>query len=241
MCFGSTCSPLVTALRLKWLDTYKSTWMQKSLNFTCHQEVHGQVVRVFDSHQRLASFIWGSYPASLQNICGSNHVPACAWKNAGRGTWGLPPSECWKSQNMTLTLMVWLKTQQEQIKSLVTYLSYPQLFSLLVASLIVYFLIKYWYNGILNSMICCCIEAHWSSGSTFDCRSRGPWFRSYTGLMWISVGTGNESPRLHSTKVGIGTPRAVYVQVLIPGHHNVGCKQNQEWKSFPMEPWMLVS
>ena len=34
--------------------------------------------------------------------------------------------------------------------------------------------------------------AHWSSGSAFDCWSRGPWFVFYT---WISKGTINESLR----------------------------------------------
>ena len=45
------------------------------------------------------------------------------------------------------------------------------------------------------------IGACWSSGSAFDCRSRGSWVESYTGLTWISYGTRNESPRLHSTKI----------------------------------------
>ena len=47
----------------------------------------------------------------------------------------------------------------------------------------------------------------WFSGSAFDCRSRGPWSESYTCLMWISLGTNNESPRFHSIKVWIGTLR----------------------------------
>ena len=37
------------------------------------------------------------------------------------------------------------------------------------------------------------MEAHWSIGSAFVCRSRGPRFE-YTGLAWISQGTRNESP-----------------------------------------------
>ena len=47
----------------------------------------------------------------------------------------------------------------------------------------------------------------WFSGSAFDCRSRGPCFESFPGLTWISLETINKSPMLHSTKVGIGTPR----------------------------------
>ena len=31
-----------------------------------------------------------------------------------------------------------------------------------------------------------------SSGSAFDCGSVGPWFESYPGLTWISVGTSYE-------------------------------------------------
>ena len=41
-------------------------------------------------------------------------------------------------------------------------------------------------------------RTYWASGSAFDCRSRGPWIESYTGL---SQDTRNESPKLHSTNV----------------------------------------
>ena len=48
----------------------------------------------------------------------------------------------------------------------------------------------------------------------------GPWFESYTGLTWISQGTRNESPRLRSTKVWIGTLRGLCLCKLdIPGRH----------------------
>ena len=50
------------------------------------------------------------------------------------------------------------------------------------------------------------VVAHWFSGSPFDCRSRVPWFKSYPGITWISLGARNESPRLHP-KVWIGTLR----------------------------------
>ena len=30
--------------------------------------------------------------------------------------------------------------------------------------------------------VCWLIRARWSSGSSFACISRGPWFKSYTGL-----------------------------------------------------------
>ena len=39
----------------------------------------------------LRFFMWGCYPASLRNIDGSTQVPARAWNNAWRDTWGLPP------------------------------------------------------------------------------------------------------------------------------------------------------
>ena len=42
-----------------------------------------------------------------------------------------------------------------------------------------------------------------------DFRLRGLWFKSNTGLMWISQGTRNKSPRLHSNKVWIGTLRGL--------------------------------
>ena len=51
------------------------------------------------------------------------------------------------------------------------------------------------------------IVAHRSSVSAFTCKSRGLWFESYTGLIWISLGTRNESLRLQSTKVWIGSLR----------------------------------
>ena len=56
------------------------------------------------------------------------------------------------------------------------------------------------------------------SGSTFDRRSRGPWFKSYTGITWISLKARNEPPRLHS-KLGVnGTLRMWYLSKLdIPG------------------------
>ena len=57
------------------------------------------------------------------------------------------------------------------------------------------------------------------SGSTFDCRSRGPWFKDYTGLSGISQGTRNESPRLYSIKVWIGTLRGLCLcKFDTPGH-----------------------
>ena len=60
----------------------------------------------------------------------------------------------------------------------------------------------------------------WSRGNMFDCRSRGPWFEYYTSLTWISLGTRNESPSLHSTKVWIGTLRRLYLcKFDIPGCH----------------------
>ena len=39
----------------------------------------------------LEFFMWGSYPAILQNVGGSTQVLTCAQKNAGKGTWGVPP------------------------------------------------------------------------------------------------------------------------------------------------------
>ena len=39
----------------------------------------------------LESFMLGRYLASLWNISGSTQVPACAWINTRRGSWGLLP------------------------------------------------------------------------------------------------------------------------------------------------------
>ena len=35
--------------------------------------------------------MWVTYPASLQNVGGTTQMPTCAWNNARRGTWDLPP------------------------------------------------------------------------------------------------------------------------------------------------------
>ena len=77
----------------------------------------------------------------------------------------------------------------------------------------------YLYSEFLKISTCpyrCC--PRWSSGSAFACRSRGPWFKSYTGRTWIFQDTRNESPRLYSTKVWIGTLRELCLCKLdIPG------------------------
>jgi hypothetical protein len=36
-----------------------------------------------------ASYVWGSYQASLRNVGGFTQVPVPAWNNAGKGTWGI--------------------------------------------------------------------------------------------------------------------------------------------------------
>ena len=46
----------------------------------------------------LESFIWGSYPASLQNVSGSTQVPFYACNSVWRSSWGLPPPvKAWMS------------------------------------------------------------------------------------------------------------------------------------------------
>ena len=87
--------------------------------------VHGRVVRVvdleslvphhcgFESQQGLDSFMWGSHPASLRNVGGSTQVPTCAWNNAQRGTWGLPPPVKMESCHITFTVLVWRKSQMK--------------------------------------------------------------------------------------------------------------------------------
>ena len=60
-----------------------------------------------------------------------------------------------------------------------------------------------------TKMKCNKVRVHESSGSAFDCRSRGSLLESYTGLTWIFQGTRNESPRLHSTKMWTGTLRGL--------------------------------
>ena len=50
-----------------------------------------------------------------------------------------------------------------------------------------------------------------SSGRPFNCRMKGALFESYTDLTWISLGTRNDSTRLHSTNMWIGTLRGFYI------------------------------
>ena len=54
----------------------------------------------------LDSFMWGNYPATLQNVGGSTQVLARAWNNARRGTWGLPPRWKLESRHITFTVLV---------------------------------------------------------------------------------------------------------------------------------------
>ena len=77
----------------------------------------------------------------------------------------------------------------------------------------------------------------WSSGSAFDCRSRGPLFESYTGLTWFSLGTRIESPR-RPAKVWIGTLRGwcLCIEVWYSWEPYVGCTQNRGWKSSKGDP-----
>ena len=42
--------------------------------------------------------------------CGSTKVPACAWNNAQRGTWGLPPPGKLESRHIAITELVRNKT-----------------------------------------------------------------------------------------------------------------------------------
>ena len=75
--------------------------------------------------------------------------------------------------------------------------------------------------------------ARCSSGNAFDCRSRGPWFESYTGLKRISMGTRNESPSLQC--VNWYPERVVPMQVLClycSWAPYFGCTQNREWNIF---------
>jgi hypothetical protein len=59
----------------------------------------------------LDSFMLGSYTASSRNVGGSTQVPVHAWNNAGKGTWGLPPTVKLERRNLTYNVSVWRKTQ----------------------------------------------------------------------------------------------------------------------------------
>ena len=82
-----------------------------------HGGVHGRVVRVVDLESLAPhrcglesnSFMWRSYPASLGNV-----EPACAWNNARRGSWGLPPPVKLESHHMTFTMLMQRKIQQRR-------------------------------------------------------------------------------------------------------------------------------
>jgi hypothetical protein len=58
----------------------------------------------------LDSFMWGSYPAILQNENGSTQVPVRAWNNAQKSIWGLPPPVKLECRHMTYTVLVCCKT-----------------------------------------------------------------------------------------------------------------------------------
>ena len=86
------------------------------------------------------------------------------------------------------------------------------------------------------------VLVEWKRG---DCRTRDPWFRSYTGIMWISMGTKKKSLRLHSTKVWICTLRGWCLwKFEIPGRRMFAAhKTGLEWlpkggpnASFLMQP-----
>ena len=70
----------------------------------------------------LDSFMWGSYPASLQNFGGSSQLPACACINTRRDTWGLPPSVKWESLKKSLQHCCSIKLNQT--KKLICYVIY---------------------------------------------------------------------------------------------------------------------
>ena len=66
---------------------------------------------------------------------------------------------------------------------------------------------------------------------------RGPWFKSYTGLKWISLGT-----RISMRLLNWYPKRAVSVQLSLIFLDDVCWLQtNREWNSFPGEIRMVVS
>jgi hypothetical protein len=89
----------------------------------CYMEggVHGRVVKFvdfkpfaphrcgFESRQELLILLCEE-AIQLAGICGFTQVPACAWNNARRGTWGLPPPVELERRHMTYTVSVWRNT-----------------------------------------------------------------------------------------------------------------------------------
>ena len=69
----------------------------------------------------LETFMWWSYPASLQNVNGSTQVPTHAWNNAQRGIWGLPPSGKLESCHITLTVLLRRENQPSPLPKKVIY------------------------------------------------------------------------------------------------------------------------
>ena len=84
--------------------------------------------------------------------------------------------------------------------------------------------------------------ACWSSGSRFNCRSRGLWFEFYTGPnMNFSVHKKLNSEVSLEQSMNWYPERAVSVQVWYSLALFVGCTQNQAWNSFLRETRRLVS
>ena len=65
-------------------------------------------------------FMWGSYPASLQNVDGSTQVPTRAWNNIRRDTLGLPPpGKLLENRHITFTILVRRKPQPKNNKTVI--------------------------------------------------------------------------------------------------------------------------
>ena len=79
------------------------------------------------------SVMWGRYTASLGEVSGFIQMPACAWNNAQRDTWFLPPPVKLESRNKTF-VFVWCKNLPKYVMLHVR------------TNLLIYYLTKYLYK-----------------------------------------------------------------------------------------------
>jgi hypothetical protein len=82
----------------------------------------------------LDSFMWGSCPASLQNVSGSTQVPVCAWNNAWKNIWGLPPPVKLERRHATYSESVWHYTQSNKQTNIVIYVGQSEIGSYMTGS-----------------------------------------------------------------------------------------------------------
>jgi hypothetical protein len=75
----------------------------------------------FESQQGLWIFSCKEAIQLVYGTSGSTQVPVCAWNNARKGTWGLPPPVKLERRDMIYTVSMWHKTPNKQLCSVRTF------------------------------------------------------------------------------------------------------------------------